>query len=201
MAAGKQHLALQKVARTTNYGADVILIPEIAYDVKSVSEAIRNRVRKGKGFSIVAVAEGAVSQAHAAAKQEALGLRESAMDKMEKQKAKKELAALHELEGEHTIQLAHELEELTGLEARVSILDHLQRGGTPTAFDRWLATRFGAAAFRLAAERKYGGMVALRCGKIEEMSLEEALRVNKRVDLEGDPIQTARGLNLCLGDN
>ena len=108
-------------------GADVILLPEIPYDVTSIAEAIRNRVRKGKNFSIVAVAEGAISQAHAAALAEAETLREQATSKPDKQKAKQELAALKAQESEHTFHLAHELEELTGLEARGSILGHLQR--------------------------------------------------------------------------
>jgi 6-phosphofructokinase 1 len=96
--------------------------------------------------------------------------------------------------------VAAEIEKRCKIECRVLVLGHLQRGGTPTAFDRWLATRFGAAAFRLAIEGKFGGMVALRGGKIVDIPLSEALRVNKKVDLEGDPIRTARGLGLCLGD-
>jgi 6-phosphofructokinase 1 len=80
------------------------------------------------------------------------------------------------------------------------VLGHLQRGGSPTAFDRWLATRFGAAAFRLALEPSYGRMVALRGGAIADLPLEEALAVPKRVDLDGDGVLTARTLGLCLGD-
>jgi 6-phosphofructokinase len=181
-------------------GADVILIPEIPYDVKSVAEAIRNRVRKGKGFSIVAVAEGAMSQTHAAAKQEAMGLRESAMDKLEKQKAKDELAALNALEGEHTIHLAHELEELTGLEARVSILGHLQRGGTPSAADRVLATRLGSACADYIAQDIYGVMVACRAGRTEAVPLEQVAGQRKDVPLDHPWIKAARRVGTNLGD-
>ena len=181
-------------------GADVILIPEIAYNVKSVAEAIRNRVRKGKGFSIVAVAEGAISQAHAAAREELESRREKATDKAEKQKAKAELAALKALEGEHTIQLAHELEELTGLEARVSILGHLQRGGTPSARDRILATRLGSACAGYIAEDVFGVMVACLGGKTEAVPLEQVAGQRKTVPLDHPWLMAARRVGTNLGD-
>ena len=181
-------------------GADVILIPEIAYDVKSIAEAIRNRVRKGKGFSIVAVAEGAVSQAHAAARAEVESLRENAADKAEKQKAKAELAALKALEGEHTIQLAHELEELTGLEARVSILGHLQRGGTPSARDRILATRLGSACADYISQDVHGVMVACLAGKTQAIPLEQVAGQRKTVPLDHPWVMAARRVGTNLGD-
>jgi 6-phosphofructokinase 1 len=80
------------------------------------------------------------------------------------------------------------------------VLGHLQRGGTPTAFDRWLATRYGAAAVRLAAQGKIDRMVALRSSAIVDISLEEALTVPKRVDVHGDAVLTARGLGISFGD-
>jgi len=181
-------------------GADVILIPEIAYDVKSVAEAIRNRVRKGKGFSIVAVAEGAVSLAHAAAREEVMNMRESATDKVEKQKAKSELAALKALESEHTIQLARELEELTGLEARVSILGHLQRGGTPSARDRILATRLGSACADYIAQDVSGVMVACHNGKTVAIPLEQVAGQRKLVPLDHPWVMAARRVGTNLGD-
>ena len=85
-------------------------------------------------------------------------------------------------------------------ETRVTVLGHLQRGGTPTAFDRWLATHFGAAAVRLAAVGKYGEMVALRGNDIIHLPLGEALKHGRRVDVEGDEILTARGLGISFGD-
>jgi len=86
------------------------------------------------------------------------------------------------------------------METRVTVLGHLQRGGSPSAFDRWLATRYGAAAVRLAAEGGYGQMVALRGAQMIDISLAEALAVPKRVDIEGDAVVTTRGLGICLGD-
>jgi len=181
-------------------GADVILIPEIPYDVASVAEAIRNRVRKGKNFSIVAVAEGAVSQAHAAALEEVETVREEASSKEEKNKAKKELAALKAQEGEHTLQLAHELEQLTGLEARVSILGHLQRGGAPSAADRVLATRLGSACADFITQDVYGVMVACRGNETEAVPLEQVAGQRKAVPLDHSWIKAARRVGTNLGD-
>ncbi len=90
--------------------------------------------------------------------------------------------------------------ERAGFETRVTVLGHLQRGGSPTPFDRWLATRYGAAAVRLAAQGKFDCMVALHAGKIVEISLEETLAVPKRVDVHGDAMVTARGLGISFGD-
>jgi 6-phosphofructokinase 1 len=80
------------------------------------------------------------------------------------------------------------------------VLGHVQRGGGPTPFDRWLATRYGAAAVRLAARGSFGRMVALQNSSITDLSLEEALAVPKRVDPAGEGVLTARGLGLCFGD-
>jgi 6-phosphofructokinase 1 len=90
--------------------------------------------------------------------------------------------------------------EKSGYETRVTVLGHLQRGGTPTPFDRWLATRYGAAAVRLAAEGRFDQMVALISGRIVPVSLEEALAVPKRVDVNGDAVLTARGIGISFGD-
>jgi 6-phosphofructokinase 1 len=87
-----------------------------------------------------------------------------------------------------------------GFETRVTVLGHLQRGGTPTAFDRWLATRYGAAAVRLAARGGFDRMVALRGGQITDVTLEEALAVPRRVDLNEDAVITARGMGISFGD-
>jgi phosphofructokinase-like protein len=181
-------------------GADVILIPEIPYDVTSVAEAIRNRVRKGKNFSIVAVAEGAISQAHAAALEEAETLREQATSKQDKKNAKEELAALKAQESEHTFHLAHELEELTGLEARVSILGHLQRGGTPSAADRVLATQLGSACADFITQDKFGVMVAYRGGATEAVPLEQVAGKRKVVPLDHPWVKAARRVGTNLGD-
>jgi 6-phosphofructokinase 1 len=90
--------------------------------------------------------------------------------------------------------------EEQGFETRVTILGHVQRGGTPTPFDRWLATRYGAAAVRLAAQGKFDRMVSLQCGDIVDVSLQEALAVPRRVDINGDAVTTARGTSIAFGD-
>jgi 6-phosphofructokinase 1 len=90
--------------------------------------------------------------------------------------------------------------ETCGMETRVTVLGHLQRGGQPTAFDRWLATRFGAAATRIAMEGKHGHMVSLQGEHVVDVTLEQALAVPKRVDIHGDAVLTARGLGISLGD-
>jgi 6-phosphofructokinase len=121
-------------------GADVILIPEIPYDVEAWwREAIKTRKRKGKPFSIVAVAEGAISRQEFEAQQ-------LSSAKKKDRKPKEPVAEPELVYAERTLRLAHQLEKLTGLEARVTILGHLQRGGTPSAADRLLATRLGTAA-------------------------------------------------------
>jgi len=90
--------------------------------------------------------------------------------------------------------------EKQGFETSVTVLGHLQRGGTPTLFDRWLATRYGAAAVRLAARGEFDRMVALHSGKGVDVSLEEAIAVPKRVDINDDAIITARGMSISFGD-
>jgi len=181
-------------------GADVILIPEIAYDVDKVAEAIRNRVRKGRQFSIVAVAEGAMSQQHCAAIQEARAMLANAEDKQQKQKARAMLAAVRQQHGSHTIQLGEELEKLTGLEARVTILGHLQRGGTPSAADRLLATRLGSACADLIARDEYGVMVADQGGCAVPVPLDQVAGKRKEVPLDHLWLSAARRVGTCLGD-
>jgi 6-phosphofructokinase 1 len=96
--------------------------------------------------------------------------------------------------------VADTISSVCDIESRVTVLGHLQRGGTPTAFDRWLATRFGAAAVRLAVAGGFGRMVALQNTRIVDIPLHEALLVPKRVDLQGDAVLTARSMGICLGD-
>ena len=85
-------------------------------------------------------------------------------------------------------------------DTRVTVLGHVQRGGTPTPFDRWLATRYGAAAVRLAVQGKFNRMVSLRCGDIVDVPLEEAIATPKRVDINDDAVITARGMGISFGD-
>jgi phosphofructokinase-like protein len=181
-------------------GADVILIPEIPYDVESVANAIRARMRGGKSFSIVAVAEGALSKKDAAIYHSALDKKEKADAKGEKKKAK---AALAELEVHHTgntMRLARQLEELTHLESRVTILGYVQRGGSPSAVDRLLATRLGTACADLIHKGQYGVMVAARGDSTEPVPLEKTAGKRKSVPLNHPWIQTARHVGTSLGD-
>ncbi|KXK52586.1 MAG: 6-phosphofructokinase [Chloroflexi bacterium] len=174
-------------------GADVILIPEIPYNIERVAGSIRQRVREGKAFSIVAVSEGAVPD----------DLR-AKMDKVLKngkgKKAKAELAALEAERMNSTQRLTQQLEQLTGLESRVTILGHVQRGGIPSAADRLLATRLGAACARYIHEERFGIMVAARGDSTEAVPLEQVVGKRKTVPLDHPWIETARSLGVSLGD-
>jgi len=181
-------------------GADAILIPEIPYDVECVAEAIRERSRRGKSFSIVAVAEGAVSQAEHAAR--ALAEQGEKADAAKAKGGKKAKAApsVETQYADHTIKLAHRLEQLTGLESRVTILGHLQRGGIPTAADRLLATRLGTAAAELISNQHYGVMVAAKGEKTRPVKLEEVAGKVKVVPPDHPWILSARRVGTCMGD-
>ena len=181
-------------------GADVILIPEVPYDVQSIADAIRKRVRKGRGFSIVAVAEGAISQVYYRAWKDIMRRLQKAGGKPEKKRIKAELTALEKKHQDNTIHLGHELEALTGLEARVTILGYLQRGGTPSAGDRLLATRLGTACADLIASKKYGVMVAEQAGQAVPVALEKVAGSRKQVPLDHQWITTARRVGTSLGD-
>ena len=181
-------------------GADVILIPEIPYDKQRVAEAIRDRARAGKRFSIVAVAEGAMSMDDAKAVQEMLHDKESAKSKSEKKKASERLARFHERHLEHTVRLTQELEKLTGQESRVTILGHLQRGGTPSAADRLLATRLGTSCADLLNQGVYGVMVAARGDGVEPVPLEDVAGKKKLVPPDHPWVQSARLVGTSLGD-
>ena len=169
-------------------GADVILIPEIAYDVEVVAEAIRERSRRGKSFSIVAVAEGAV------AKEELVGGRGG------KRKAAPAKEGEDSEYAVRTVRLAKRLEQLTGLEARITILGHLQRGGVPSAADRLLATRLGTAAAELIAKGKYGVMVAAHGDATRPVKLEEVAGKVRTVPPDHPWVSSARQVGTCLGD-
>ena len=181
-------------------GADVILIPEIPYDARKISEAIRKRSKAGTNFSIVAVAEGALTTEDAAAFAAANARKKSAKDKPEKQKAKTELAALNARHTGNTMRLAKELEELTHLEARVTILGYVQRGGTPSAADRLLATRLGTMAVELIQENVFGVMVAARGDGAKPVPIAEVAGNLKFVPTDHAWIQSARRVGTCLGN-
>ncbi|MCX7608229.1 MAG: ATP-dependent 6-phosphofructokinase [Anaerolineales bacterium] len=163
-------------------GADVILIPEIPFRYEAVLRKVRQRVERGSNFSLIAVSEGA----------KPLG---------GTQVFRQPGDAIYVPRLGGIGQQVAEYIQSQGFESRVTVLGHIQRGGTPTAFDRWLATRYGAAAVRAAAAGKFGSMVALQNAQVITVPLAEALAVPKRVDLQGDAIRTARGLGISFGDD
>lgn len=164
-------------------GADVILIPEIPFRLEKICEKILQRRREGKKFSIVVVAEGAAPLGGEMVVRQVIP-------------GSGDPIRLGGIGG----RVGKSIEEATGIETRVTVLGHLQRGGSPSSFDRILATRLGAAAARLAAEGKYGYMVALRTPRIEAVPLTEAVGQMKRVDPNSDLVQTARDIGICFGD-
>lgn len=162
-------------------GADVILIPEIPFKFESIMAKIRERAEKGRKFSILAVSEGAKSQ-------DGVQVFSREGDDIYVPR----LGGIGQVVGEYI--------ENQGFESRVTVLGHLQRGGTPTAFDRSLATRFGAAAVRLAARSGFDRMVALQSGRVTDISLVDATAIPKRVKLEDDSVITARNVGISFGD-
>jgi 6-phosphofructokinase 1 len=162
-------------------GADVILIPEIPFKFESIIKKVRERAEGGAHFSLLAISEGAMpmggQQVYRRTGDEVYVPR---------------LGGIGQEVGRYI--------EAQGFETRVTVLGHVQRGGSPTAFDRWLATRYGAAAVRVAAAGGLGQMVALRNAQVISIPLSEALAVPKRVDLNSDGVLTARGLGISFGD-
>jgi 6-phosphofructokinase 1 len=184
-------------------GADVILLPEIPYQLETVAEAITYRVKNGKKFSIVAVAEGAMStdEAHIVrGLEKRISDAEAAEDKKARKLAKQELRELETNRSDHTLQLAHQLEQLTGLESRPSILGHLQRGGTPSAADRLLATRLGTACATLINEGINGVMVASQGEYAVPVPLEDVAGKKKLVPADHPWIESARLVGVSFGD-
>jgi len=181
-------------------GADVILIPEIPYDVGKIAAAIRRRSQRRTNFSIVAVAEGAMSREHARAIRAAAERKMKAKNKKDKTAARLELAALETGHAGNTWRLAKQLEELTRLESRVTILGYVQRGGTPSPADRMLATRLGTACADLIHEGVFGIMVAARGEGTEPVPLEKVAGKRRIVPPDHPWIESARRVGTCLGD-
>jgi 6-phosphofructokinase len=181
-------------------GADAILIPEIPYDVEKIAEAIKLRSKHGTNFSIVAVAEGAMSRDDARVMNAADKKLERAKNLHDKKEAKVELAGLEVRHQGNTLRLAKQLEELTHLESRLTILGYVQRGGTPSPADRLLATRLGSACGNLIHEGVYGVMVASRGDGTEPVPLEKVAGKRKAVPLDHQWLETARHVGTCLGD-
>ena len=181
-------------------GADVILIPEIPYEVEHVAQTIRNRARQGKHFSIIVVAEGAMSTSDAEKVEALVQQKRNAKDKDEKEKASDKLQKFHKEHVGHTIHLTEELERLTGQESRLSILGHLQRGGTPSATDRVLATWLGTRCAQFLKEGRDGFMLAVQDQKIRPVPLEEIAGKKKLVSPDHPLIEAARLVGTSFGD-
>jgi len=163
-------------------GADVILIPEIPFDLDIVAETILQRKKKGSKFSIVVASEGAFPK----------GGEEFYTEHKIGDKVVKTLSGVGQF-------VSQELGEMLAMESRVTVLGHLQRGGSPSTRDRFIATRFGMRAVELVAEGKFGHMVCLRNDKIEAAPLAEAIGQQKLVDPDGEKIRTAEMLGICVG--
>lgn len=164
-------------------GADIILIPEIPYDINKVVEAVNKRSAAGKGFTILAVAEGAISKEDAAL---------SKKEYKEKLKDYKHPSVSYEI--------AAQIAELTGNEVRVTVPGHMQRGGSPCPYDRVLCTQLGAAAAEYILKEEYGFMVAMVNGKITKVPLGDVAGKLKYVDPNCQLIEEAKQIGICFGD-
>ena len=164
-------------------GADIILIPEIPYDLKHVISAIQRRNEQGKHFTILAVAEGAISKEDA---------------KLKKKEYKEKLA--NRKYPSIAYELAEQIEKETDKEVRITVPGHTQRGGTPCAYDRVFATRVGAKAAELILNEEYGYMVAMRNGETVKVPLEEVAGKLKYVDPNCGLIKEARTIGISFGD-
>lgn len=178
-------------------GADVILIPEIPYNIHLVAEAITERSRGGKRFSIVAVSEGAMSLEDAALQQEILAAQQSGEASA---MSDPRYAEFLSNQASKTFRLSQQLEKLTGLESRVTILGYVQRGGTPSAMDRMLATELGTYTASLLAEGHSGVMSAVKGQKIIPVPLKDVVNKRRVIPLDHIWVETARRVNTCLGD-
>lgn len=163
-------------------GGDVVLIPEIPYGIKSIATHLENRASEGKTFSIVVVAEGALSK------------EESLMERKAFKRSREQMS------GSIGYRVASEIQAATGHESRVTVLGYLQRGGTPVAFDRVLASQFGTVAATMMAAGDYGKMVALQDNKLVGVPLDRVANRIKTVPLDHYMLETARDVGTCLGD-
>ena len=165
-------------------GADIILLPEIPYDINVIVAALKERSKQGKRFSILAVAEGAISK------------EDAGLSKKELKEKKKNQVIYPSV----AYELGAQITERTGQEVRVTVPGHTQRGGEPCPYDRVLSTRLGAAAAKLIQEKKYGYMVAVRNNEITEVPLEEVAGKLKTVDPNCSMIQEAKMIGISFGD-
>jgi 6-phosphofructokinase 1 len=180
-------------------GADAILTPEIPYSVEAVANSIVQRKSAGSSFSIVVVSEGAMStDEHVEYERLRLAI-DNAVGASDESVAREAYAKFEEAHSRSTERLSDSLEELTGLEARVTILGHVQRGGTPSPVDRVLATRLGTACAEEIANDRLGVMIASRGEKAVPVPLAEVAGKRKTVPLDHPWLSTARSLGISLG--
>ncbi len=178
-------------------GGDVILIPEIPYEVESVADSIMGRKSAGSTFSIVVVSEGALSVPDTERRRQ---IQRRIDDGDDDPDPAAEMEAFADEQTTSTERLAEQLEELTNLEARVTILGHVQRGGTPSPADRVLATRLGTSAAQLVADGVSGVMVAMRNDEVVPVPLEDVAGKRRAVPLDHPWIVSARSLGVSMGD-
>ena len=164
-------------------GADIILIPEIPYNIDKVIEAIERRNRAGKRFTILAVAEGAIS------------MEDAALSKKEYKK-KLEAAKYPSI----SYELAQQIQERSGVEVRITVPGHTQRGGSPCPYDRVLSTRLGAKAAQMIIDGEYGYMVSVKNNKIDKTPLQEVAGRLKMVEPDSDIVKEAKTIGISFGD-
>jgi 6-phosphofructokinase 1 len=183
-------------------GADVILIPEIPYNLEAIAESLLNRRRSGKRFSIIAVAEGvkSESEAKAAGNGKKNSKKKRAPEEVELVKRAKD-TGIHLVQEPIASRIARELQTLTGVEARVTSLGHVQRGGSPTAFDRLLCTRLGTKAGELLADHHFNSLVAVKGNRCLPVPLSKVAGKKRTVPVDHPWIKTARLVETCLGDS
>jgi ATP-dependent phosphofructokinase / diphosphate-dependent phosphofructokinase len=188
-------------------GADVILIPEIPFDFDVVTESLLNRRRSGKRFSIIAIAEGVHSVQDAAARKAVTAIparkriAKAALDEPTARVLQTAQAnGVHLVQESGASRIARELQQRTGVEARVSSLGHVQRGGTPTPYDRLLCTRLGTKAGELLAARHYNVMIAVKGAECVPVSLAKVAGKKRIVPTDHPWIATARLVETCMGD-
>lgn len=181
-------------------GADVVLIPEIPYNFKSVADALKSRSRAGKLFSIVPVAEGAIDEdtfARIKKLEQEISL---CSDKAKKSSLKEELSKLTAYNPARIFDLARRLEEATQLETRVTILGYLQRSGTPSCFDRLLAAQLGSCAAQAVLRGESGCMAAYENGSCRMIPIEEVAGVRRELSLDHPWVRNARELGISFGE-
>jgi 6-phosphofructokinase 1 len=165
-------------------GADIILVPEIPYDLNVIIEALKSRTREGKKFSIIAVAEGAISKEN------------SVLTKKELKEKKKNGVIYPSV----AYEIGAQITERTGQEVRVTVPGHMQRGGEPCPYDRVISTRLGAEAAKLIKNREYGYMVAVSNNEIVKAPLAEVAGKLKTVDPECSIVKEAKMIGISFGD-